>query len=107
MALGSAQLVTELSTKNISWEVKAALRGADNLTTLMFRVSLNLGFLTSWNPLGLSRPVMGLLYLFTVHNLVVPYDVAPGICAPLYIGYTARGQGSRSEKLASNLQSSA
>ena len=24
----------------------------------------NLGALTSWNPLGLSRPVMGLLYLY-------------------------------------------
>ena len=27
-------------------------------------VSRNLETLTSWNPLGLSRPVMGLLYLF-------------------------------------------
>ena len=27
-------------------------------------LSRNLGTLTSWNPLGLSRPVMGLLYLF-------------------------------------------
>ena len=28
-------------------------------------LSRNLGALTSWNPLGLSRPVTGLLYLFT------------------------------------------
>ena len=28
-------------------------------------LSRNLGTLTSWNPLGLSRPIMGLLYLFT------------------------------------------
>jgi hypothetical protein len=27
-------------------------------------LSRNLGTLTSWNPLGLSKPVMGLLYLF-------------------------------------------
>jgi len=27
-------------------------------------LSRNLGALTSWNPLGLSRPVMGLLYLY-------------------------------------------
>jgi hypothetical protein len=27
-------------------------------------VSRNLGALTSWNPVGLFRPVMGLLYLF-------------------------------------------
>ena len=31
-------------------------------------LSRNLGALTSWNPLGLSRPVMGLLYLFLLPN---------------------------------------
>ena len=36
---------------------------ADNLTTFMCRLSWNLGASTSWNPLGLSRPEMGLLYL--------------------------------------------
>jgi hypothetical protein len=30
----------------------------------MCRLSRNLGASTSWNPVGLSRPVMGLLYLF-------------------------------------------
>jgi len=30
------------------------------------RLSRNLGALTSWNPLGLSRPVMGLLYLLPI-----------------------------------------
>ena len=36
------------------------------LTTYHHHVPLsrNLGALTSWNPLGLSRPVMGLLYLY-------------------------------------------
>ena len=34
---------------------------ADNLTIFMCRMSLNLGASTSWNPQGLSRPVMGLL----------------------------------------------
>jgi len=33
-------------------------------------LSRNLGTLTSWNPLGLSRPVMGLIYLFTELNRV-------------------------------------
>jgi hypothetical protein len=37
---------------------------ADNLTTSMCRLSRNLGASTSWNPVGLSEPVMGLLYLF-------------------------------------------
>ena len=33
----------------------------------MCRLSWNLGASTSWNPLGLSRPVMGLLYLYHQH----------------------------------------
>jgi len=49
------------------------------LTTYHHPVPLSwkLGTLTSWNPLGLSRPVMGLLYLYltviltfvTIHNV--------------------------------------
>jgi hypothetical protein len=38
------------------------MRRADNLTTFMCRLSINLGASTSWNPKGLSRPVMGLLF---------------------------------------------
>jgi len=34
-------------------------------------LSRNLGNLTSWNSLGLSRPVMGLLYLFTCVILIL------------------------------------
>jgi hypothetical protein len=37
---------------------------ADNLTTFMCRLSINLGASTSWNPKGLSRPVIGLPYLY-------------------------------------------
>jgi hypothetical protein len=37
---------------------------ADNLTTFMCRLSINLGASTSWKPKGLSRPVMGLRYLY-------------------------------------------
>ena len=40
------------------------VRKVDNLTTFMCRLSWNLGASTSWNPLGLFRPVMGLLYLY-------------------------------------------
>jgi hypothetical protein len=40
------------------------LRRADNLTTCMCRLSWNLGASTSWNPQGLSRHVIGLLYLY-------------------------------------------
>jgi len=40
------------------------VRRADNLTTFMRRLSWNLGTSNSWNPQGLSRPVIGLLYLY-------------------------------------------
>jgi hypothetical protein len=46
MALLLTQLLTEMRTRNIYWEVKVA------------------GASTSWNLKGLSRPVMGLLYLY-------------------------------------------
>jgi hypothetical protein len=58
-ALGLTQPLTEMSTRNNSWEIKAA--GA----TFMCRLFCNLGASASWNPMDLSRPVMGLLYLFT------------------------------------------
>ena len=47
------------------------MRRADNLTTFVCRMSWNLGASNSWNPLGLSRPVMGLLYLFYVNHFIV------------------------------------
>ena len=43
--------------------VEETLRRADNLTTFMCRLSWNVGASTSRNPQGLSRPVMGLIYL--------------------------------------------
>ena len=62
MALGSTQALTEMSTRSISWGVKAA--GAYGLPYHHpVPLSCNLGTLTSWKPLGHSRPVMGLLYL--------------------------------------------
>jgi hypothetical protein len=66
MALGSTQPLTEMSTRNISLVVKRPVRRADNLATFMCRLSSNLGASTSWNPQGLPRPVMGLLYLYLV-----------------------------------------
>ena len=38
---------------------------ADNLTAFLCQLSWNLGASSSWNPQGLSRPVMGMLYFFT------------------------------------------
>jgi hypothetical protein len=59
MALGSTQPLTEMSTR-----VNAAGAYGWQPTTFMCRLSSNLAASTSWNSLGLSRPVMGLLYLF-------------------------------------------
>ena len=39
------------------------VRRPDNLTTFMCRLSWNLGASTSWNPQGLSRHIVGLVYL--------------------------------------------
>ena len=64
MALGLAQPLTERSTRNISWGVKACVWRI----TFMWRLSWNLGAFTSWNPQGLSRPVQGLLYLTIYHT---------------------------------------
>ena len=56
---GSTQPLTEMSTRNISCGVG---RRADNFTTFICRLSWNQWVLTSWNPQGPSRPVIGLLY---------------------------------------------
>jgi hypothetical protein len=55
-----------MSTRNISCEggLKCPVRRVNNLTTFMCQLSWNLGASTSWNPQGLSRPVMGMLYLY-------------------------------------------
>ena len=61
MALGSTQPLIETSTRRISWgKCSRCVR----LTTLSLPVSLswNLGTLTSWKPLGHSRPVTGLIF---------------------------------------------
>jgi hypothetical protein len=64
MALGSTQPLAGLSTRNISWGYRWLVCRADNLTTFMCQLSRNLGASTFWNPQGLSRPAMGLVYLF-------------------------------------------
>jgi hypothetical protein len=49
--------------RTMAMESTQPQRRADNLTTFMCRLSRNQGASTSWNPKGLSRPVMGLLYV--------------------------------------------
>jgi len=62
--LGLTQPLTEMCTSNISWGYRRPVLRADNFTTFMCRFSCNLGTSTSWNPQGLFRPVMRLLYLY-------------------------------------------
>jgi len=80
MALGSTQPLTEMRVPGVfpggkcDWCVR--------LTTYHHPVpSRNLGTLTSWNPLGLSRPVTELLYLHLFTNCeelkVVPTEKFP------------------------------
>ena len=66
-ALGSTHSLTEMSTRNISWGVKVAGAKGWQPYFFMCRLSWNLGASTSWNPQGLSRPVMVLFYLYLYH----------------------------------------
>jgi hypothetical protein len=64
MALELTQPLKEMSTRNISWGYRWPVRWADNPNTFKCRLSINLWASTSWNPKGLSRHIMGLLYLY-------------------------------------------
>jgi hypothetical protein len=64
MALGLTQPLTEMSTSKISWGKGGRYV---RLTTLPHSCAdrlRNLGEPNSWNPQDLSRPVMGMLYLY-------------------------------------------
>jgi hypothetical protein len=77
--LGSTQPLTEMSTRNISWGVNAY---GWQPTTFKCRLSRNLGASTSWNPVGLSRPVMGLLYLLFFFYLTLlwgTFSICPAV----------------------------
>jgi len=47
-------------------------------------LSRNLGTLTSWNPLGLSRPVTGLTYLLTVDYRIRQHPNTIQFCRPIH-----------------------
>ena len=68
MYLGSNQPLTEMSTRSISWGQRRPVPKVDNLYHHPVPLSRNLGTLTSWNPLGHTRPVTRLLYrLGSIH----------------------------------------
>jgi len=72
MSLGSTQPLTEMSTRSISWGVKAAGAWGWRPYHHPVLLSCNPGTLTSWNPLGHSRPVTGLLYLLLFSFIFCP-----------------------------------
>ena len=80
MALGLTKPLTEMSTRNVSWGQRRPVRTADNLTIFVCWLSWNLGASTSWNPRGLSRPVMGLLYLYIFKSNVLFLRNEPDDC---------------------------
>jgi hypothetical protein len=65
MALGSTQPLTEMRTRNLSWGGKGGrCVGLTTLPPSCADCLQILGASTSWISTGLSRPVMGLFYLF-------------------------------------------
>jgi hypothetical protein len=64
MVVGLTQPLTEMSTRNISGGLRRPVRRDDNSTTFIRRLSRNLGASNFWNSLGLSRPVMGLIFTY-------------------------------------------
>jgi hypothetical protein len=65
MAVGSTQPLTEINTRDISWEVKAAGAYGSQSHHLLVPIVLKSGNLNLPDHQGLSRPLQGLLYLFS------------------------------------------
>jgi len=72
-----------MSTRNISLGQNRPVFRSGNLFTLMCRLSWNMGASTSWNPQGLPRPVMGLLYLYLVLLVLSACFYGKGKSVPL------------------------
>jgi hypothetical protein len=65
MALGSTQLLIEMSTRNISWGKDGQCLGLKTLPPSCADCLEILGASTSWNPQGLSRSLQGFIYVYT------------------------------------------
>jgi hypothetical protein len=64
MTLGSTQPLTEMNTRNISRGKGGRCVGLTTLPPSCDNALKNPGASASWNPQSLSRPVIGLLYLY-------------------------------------------
>jgi hypothetical protein len=77
MALRLTQPLTYKNTRNIYWGKGGTVLRADKLTTFMCRLSWNLEASPSWKPQGLSRPVMGLLFLLIHRTTNATFQSTP------------------------------
>ena len=78
MALGSTQPLVKMSTRNISWGKGGRCVRLTTSTPSCAECHRSLGAQTSWNPLGHTGPVTGLLYLYLLQLLMgtrLPYGV--------------------------------
>ena len=87
IALGSTKPLTEMSTRSISWG-----KGGPCVRPINYHhpvlLSRNLGALTSWNPLGLSTPVIGLLSLYLYwYNYTTPVRTTVFLKMNPYVRY--------------------
>ena len=64
MTLGSTQPLAEMSTKDVSWKIKAAGAYGWQSYYLHMPIVLKYGSLNLLEPQGVSRPVLVLLYLY-------------------------------------------
>jgi len=96
------------------------VRRADNLSTFMCRLSRNLGASTSWYPQCLSKPVMGLHYLYLyfgclggvndqnvgrIHSMKIDNSSIEKAEEFKYLGTTLTNQNSIQEEIKSRLKS--
>jgi hypothetical protein len=66
MRLGSNQSLTEISTRDISWVVKATVRRTDKLTTFMLPIFLKSGSLNLLAPSGPVQACTGFALIFVI-----------------------------------------
>jgi len=84
MALGSTQKWIPGILFPVGGMLEWLVCRAANLNTFICRLSRNLGAPTSWNPQGLCRPVLGLLYLHLLGSRQYVYFFFKFVLTPTF-----------------------